>query len=467
MPRPRAYLAAAVLCLAAAGPAAAVPVTLTPGPFSADAGTAPPTRETAITIAFAADGPADSLECALDDAAFAACTSPVTATGLTDGPHRLAVRAVDAMGPGDPSTAYWRVDTAGPTGLGLVTPAADAVLPTRFTLLTWTHATDATLDAAGVIDAYEVVIDGGAPVVVDAAPQAARDTVATFADGLADGTHTWAVTAVDPLGNRSGPVASRFAVAEPPVARIATTQTLWLSTKPVTISAAATDNGPGAVTYDWDLDGDGAFETATGTSAAVTRVFTAGARTVGVRATDAGGLRDTAAVSFTVIPGPPAGRIGVVVAGGARYVRALDVTVDLVWPAYARGAVLSNDGTFRPGRTLALAPRVRWRLPSGLDGPRTVHARFPRPGGPDRIYQDDVIVDRAAPEIQRVPIGDGWGISAFDATSGVAELQTATGGRVGPWVEFGSRRASLALGRAQRARVRDRAGNVSAWLRVR
>jgi len=467
MPTPRASLTAVALLLTAAGPAAAVPVTLTPGPFSTDAGTAPPTRQTAMTIVFAADGPADGLECALDDEAFAACTSPVTATGLADGPHHLSVRAVDGLGPGEPATAYWRVDTTGPTGLGLLSPAADAVLPTRFALLTWSRATDATLDAAGVIDAYEVVIDGGAPVVVDAAPQAAREVVATFADGLPDGPHTWAVTAVDPLGNRSAPAASRFTVAEPPVARIATTQSLWLSTRPVTISAAATDNGPGAVTYEWDLDGDGAFETRTATSGAVTRVFPAGTRTVGVRATDAGGLRDTAAVTFTVIPGPPPGRVGVVIAGGARYVRSLDVAVDLVWPAYARGAVLSNDGTLRPGRTLALAPRVRWRLPSGLDGPRTLYARFPRPGGPDRVYRDDVVVDRAAPELERVPLGDDWGIQAFDATSGVVELQTAGDGAPGPWLAFGSRRASLALGRAQRVRARDRAGNVSRWLRLR
>lgn len=467
MPSPRASLTAAAVFLAAAGPAAAVPVTLTPGPFSADPGSAPATRETGVSIAFAADGPADSYECALDDAAFAACTSPVVLAGLSDGPHRLAVRAVDLTGPGDPATAYWRVDTTGPTGLRLLTPADGAVVANRFALLTWAPATDATLDAAGVVDAYEVVIDGASPLVVDAAPQAGRDTVATLADGLPDGPHTWSVTAIDPLGNRSAPAASRFTVAEPPVTRIATTQSLWLSTRPVTLSAAATDNGPGAVTYAWDLDGDGTFETSTGTTPSVTRVFPAGTRTVGVRATDAGGLQSTAATGFTVIPGPPPGRIGVTIGGGARYARSLDVPVDLVWPAYARAAVLSNDGTFRPGRTLALAPRVRWRLPSGLDGPRTLYVRFPRPGGPDRVYRDDVIVDRAAPELERVPVGDGWGVQAFDATSGVADLQAAGAGAPDPWVEFGSRRASVALGRATRVRVRDRAGNVSPWLRLR
>ena len=50
MPSPRASLTAAAVFLAAAGPAAAVPVTLTPGPFSADPGSAPATRETAVSL---------------------------------------------------------------------------------------------------------------------------------------------------------------------------------------------------------------------------------------------------------------------------------------------------------------------------------------------------------------------------------------------------------------------------------
>lgn len=467
MSRPRISTITAAVFLAATGPAAAVPVVIGPGPYSATPDAAPPTRDTVMAVQFTADGPADGFECSVDGADWVTCTSPATVGGLADGPHRLAVRAVDAMGPGAPAEVHWRVDTAGPSGHRLSAPADGARIPGRVALLTWTPATDATLDAAGVIDGYEVVLDGAPAVFVDAAPQAGRDVVALLADGLADGEHTWSVTAIDPLGNRAAPLSAGFTVAEPPTVRLATTQGLWLSTRQVTISAAATDNGPGAVTYEWDLDGDGAYETATGTASAITRRFATGARTVGVRVTDAGGLRDTASVAFTVIPGPPPGRIGVTVAGGARYARSLDVWVDLVWPEYARGAVLSNVGGAGPGRTRALAPRVRWRLQGGLDGPRTVYARFPRPGGPDRVYRDDVILDRGAPELRRVPIGGGWGVEAFDETSGVADIQLATGGVRGAWIPFGSRRASVALGRGDRARVRDRAGNVSRWLRVR
>lgn len=468
--RLRHLIAAGLAAAAAATPAQAADIVFTPDVLDASPETGVTRGAADITFTFDATAPATGFACGLDTEILTPCTSPVSLTGLPDGLHAFRVQATDAGGPGPVAVRYWRVDTTGPAGLSLLAPAQDAVLTSGAVRLEWVPATDTT-PLGPALGGYEVRFDGrriADPAAQQDPPFASPGgTVVAPSFTTTDGTHTWSVTAIDALGNRSATLAGRFTVAEPPVGGLATTQSLWLSTQPVSLTAGATDNGPGTLTYDWDLDGDGTFETPTGVATTITRRFPPGVRTVGVRVTDAGGLTDTAATSFTVIPGPPPGRIGVSVAGGARYVRGLEVPLDMVWPAYARRIVLSNDGGFRPGATRPLAARVTWRLPSGLDGPRTVYVRFPRPGGPDRVYQDDVIVDRAAPEIERVPIGSGWGISAFDATSGVAELQTAAAGRVGPWVVFGSRRASLALGRAQRARVRDRAGNVSAWLRVR
>ena len=62
----------------------------------------------------------DGVEAPLDGAAFAACTSPVTRTGLALGPHTFAVRQIAAAGVASaPATRAWRIDLnfqSGPVG---------------------------------------------------------------------------------------------------------------------------------------------------------------------------------------------------------------------------------------------------------------------------------------------------------------------------------------------------------------
>ncbi|MGH9888844.1 MAG: hypothetical protein ACREBE_25150, partial [bacterium] len=75
-----------------------------------------------------------TFQCALDSAAFAACTSPRAYSSLTEGAHTFAVRVRDAVGNFDPSpaTRNWTVDltpptttiTAGPSGLVPVASAS-------------------------------------------------------------------------------------------------------------------------------------------------------------------------------------------------------------------------------------------------------------------------------------------------------------------------------------------------------
>jgi plastocyanin len=68
----------------------------------------------------------------------------------------------------------------------------------------------------------------------------------------------------------------------------------------VTFQAGADTNPPGgSIAYDWDLNGDGTYETAGGTSQTVT-FPSAGSFTVGVRATDEVGNQSTATASVQV-----------------------------------------------------------------------------------------------------------------------------------------------------------------------
>ncbi len=450
MPSPRALLITVTAGVLAVVPAASADVVLSPDTLSPTPDGAVAGLETSQAFTFSA---AAATECALDGAAFEPCASPVTVSGLADGLHAFTIREV---GPGPSATRYWIVDTTGPAGHAVLEPAQDDTVPVPRVQLRWSPAVDAGTSVAR----YEVALDGGQVTSVPASPQ----PMSLARDALRDGPHVWTVVAVDALGNRSAAVSGRFTIAVRPTARLVLTQSLGLSTLPIALDSASDDNGTGPLTHDWDLDGDGTFETTTGGTGSIARTFAPGARTVALRVTDAGGLSDTTQVQLTILPGPPAGRVGIAIGGGTRFVRSRDVDLRLVWPAYARGARISTDGEFRPGRTISLKPSVRWTLPDGLDGVRTVYVRYPRPGAPLRTYRDEVVLDRSIPEIERIATASGWAVRATDETSGVQELQVVTNGVRSDWLVFGSRAAAVALGRAGRARVRDRAGNPSRWL---
>ena len=85
----------------------------------ADAGATP-------SFGFASSPPGATFECAVDDGALVACTSPHTTAELADGRHTFAVRAVGANPDPTPAVLTFRVDaTAPPTA---ITPARDGAV---------------------------------------------------------------------------------------------------------------------------------------------------------------------------------------------------------------------------------------------------------------------------------------------------------------------------------------------------
>ncbi len=69
-------------------------------------------RSQEATFEFQADDPNATFECSLDQGTYDGCTSPQTYSGLGQGDHDFAVRAVDPLGNADPSpaTRTWTVD---------------------------------------------------------------------------------------------------------------------------------------------------------------------------------------------------------------------------------------------------------------------------------------------------------------------------------------------------------------------
>lgn len=141
-----------------------------------------PTSSTSASVQFSdADVSVAGFTCALDGGAASPCTSPHPYSGLSDGSHTVVVTAHDAAGNTASDEVSWVVDSQAPFLPVLTGPAS----PTKDT-------------------AAEVSIDAEAGAVLSCALDAEDATPCAdpwTRTGLADGSHTLVVTAVDGAGN--------------------------------------------------------------------------------------------------------------------------------------------------------------------------------------------------------------------------------------------------------------------------
>ncbi|WP_284668648.1 Ig-like domain-containing protein [Myxococcus sp. SDU36] len=252
------------------------------------------TNSTSATFDFSSNENPVTYQCSLDGGPFVACTDPRTFTGLSQGNHTLAVRAVDAAGNVDPTPATyaWTVDTTAPDTTIVSGPSGT------------TTSSSATFDFDSNESpvTYQCSLDGG-PFV------ACTDPV-TFT-GLADGSHTLAVRAVDAAGNVDPTPATRTWTVD----ATAPDTTIVSGPPAVTNATSATfdfSSNESPVTYQCSLDG-GPFVACTDP-----RTFTGlsqGNHTLAVRAVDAAGnvdptpatyawTVDTTAPDTTIVSGP-------------------------------------------------------------------------------------------------------------------------------------------------------------------
>jgi hypothetical protein len=178
--------------------------TVAPATTLAASGPAGETSATSATFTFSAE-PGASFRCRLDDQPVeTSCASPRTYTGLDEGPHTFAVWARDGAGNEDatPATRSWTVvDTTPPDTAIDSGPGQDS--STQSTSATFTFSSDQP-------GTFECAVDGGA-FTACASPHALG--------GLAVGSHTFRVRAVDAAGNEDPTPATRtWVVTAPPVA---------------------------------------------------------------------------------------------------------------------------------------------------------------------------------------------------------------------------------------------------------
>jgi len=235
---------------------------------------------------FSAGEEDSSFECALDEAAFTACTSPQQYNALADGTHTFQVRATDPAGNTDATAAThaWTVDTTAPqTSIDTGPPALSNSANASF-----------RFSAGEEGSSFECALDTGA----FAACTSPRDYTA-----LADGTHTFHVRATDPAGNTDATSAT-YTWAIDTVAPATS-----IDTGPPALSSSAN------ASFDFRSSEEGSsFECAldAGTFAPCTppaeyAALGDGSHSFSVRATDPAGNTDATAAShtWTVDTSPP------------------------------------------------------------------------------------------------------------------------------------------------------------------
>jgi hypothetical protein len=192
-----------------------------------------PTNATSASIAFAASEPS-TFRCKLDGGAFAACTSPHGYTGLANGSHTFVVEATDAQGNAAEASHTWTIDLI----LPIVSIIAKPTNPSNIESPTFAFAAN---EAASFVCRLDQ--SGFTPC----------GTSKSYSN-LDDGTHTFAVRAIDAAGNTGAPASYswRIDTIEPAV-------TITLkpgnpsSTSSPTFAFTASEGG----TFNCRLDGGG------------------------------------------------------------------------------------------------------------------------------------------------------------------------------------------------------------------
>ena len=136
------------------------------------------------SFSFTSSKPNSTFECKLDAGAYAGCTSPRALSGLADGSHTFSVRAIDSGGNVDatPAAYTWTIDTVPPD----TTITSQPPNPSGSSTATFSFTSP---DPGST---FLCQLDGGL--------LGTCSSPVTYV-GLADGSHTFRVTASDAAGN--------------------------------------------------------------------------------------------------------------------------------------------------------------------------------------------------------------------------------------------------------------------------
>src|SRR2546426_204114 len=203
-----------------------------------------PTNNVNATFSFTgsdSSGNAVSFLCQLDGGAQSACTSPFTYSGLAQGSHSFSVVAVDLAGNRSiPAPSALTIAPVPPS----VTITSTPLNPTNNVNATFSFTGS---DSSGNAVSFLCQLDGGA--------QSACTSSFTYS-GLAQGSHSFSVVAVDLAGNQSMPAAYTWTIdTTSPSVNITSTPLNPTNNVNATFSFTGSDSSGNAVSFLCQLDG--------------------------------------------------------------------------------------------------------------------------------------------------------------------------------------------------------------------
>ena len=254
-----------------------------------------------------------------------------------------------------------------------------------------------TFDASGstpatgaTINHYQWDLDGDGTFETDGG------TTPTISHVYPDkATYAIGVLVTDDAGN-SDTRTIALAVTARPHASISITPSSPFSLVNATLDASAAYDSDGTIVrYEWDLDGDGTFETDAGNIPTIQRLFgTSGPRTVGVLVTDDSGATDVALQSIVVQNRPPTADFSLQAPPaivGATSVLDSGSSVDLDGTITNHQWDFDNDGIYETGS--GGSPTVNHVFPSS--GTYTVGLRVTDNSGDSATTTHDVVATQA------------------------------------------------------------------------
>jgi hypothetical protein len=235
----------------------------------------------AAAFSFSASEAGATFQCSRDGGAFVSCSSPQAYTGLTDGDHSFAVRAVDVAGNVDPTpdTRSWKVRAIPPT---LHLPANQLFEATG---------------PSGAVATYAVTADDAGVLLP------AQATVCWPASGstFALGSTTVTCTATNPLGvSATGSFVVRVTDSTPP--RLSVPAPLRIT---VSANAPVPATDPTISTFLAAARATDLVDLAAKVTSDAPSTFPVGTTAVKFTGTDASGNATTASSSITVVVGSP------------------------------------------------------------------------------------------------------------------------------------------------------------------